>query len=461
MAQNASLPKGWKWTTLGESTKPMQKRVNPQNYPDLPYIGMENVEAHTMRLLGTVPAKQMKSSADSFNDGDILYGRLRPYLNKVLCPGFNGLCSTEFIIFRKVPHIYSKYLQYFLNSWDFVNFSNSLNAGDRPRVKFEQFADYPFLLPPLLEQERIVAKIEELFTQLEAGTAALRRVQAGLKSYKASVLKGACDGRLVSQDPSDEPAEELLRRLGKSPLVDDELSSLPEGWCWTTVNDLAKVGTGATPLRSKSKYWENATIPWITSGALNELQVYHAEEFINEIALRETNAKIFPAGSLLVAMYGEGKTRGKISELLIDATTNQACAALVFDGLGAECKPFVKLFFQKNYEDIRRLSSGGVQPNLNLSIIKSTRVPLSPIAEQFRIVAEVERRLSVIQTLEGVVSANLKRAERLRQSILKRAFEGKLVEQDPPDEPGEELLEMKTPAAKMTDIAAFKQTKLF
>src|SRR4051812_17149309 len=125
---NGNLPSGWTHTTLGEATKPMQKRVNPQDHPTLSYIGMEDIEAHSMRLLGTISAKEMKSAADTFLPGDVLYGRLRPYLNKVYLPGFEGLCSTEFIVFRKVPHIYSTYLQYFLNSWDFVNFANSLNA---------------------------------------------------------------------------------------------------------------------------------------------------------------------------------------------------------------------------------------------------------------------------------------------------------------------------------------------
>ena len=98
-------------------------------------------------------------------------------------------------------------------------------------------------------------------------------------------------------------------------------------------------------------------------------------------------------------------------------------------------------FFRKNYDDIRRLSSGGVQPNLNLSIIRATAIPLPPLTEQLRIVEEVERRLSVVQALEAAVEANLRRAERLRQAILKRAFEGRLVDQDPDDEPAALLLE--------------------
>jgi type I restriction enzyme S subunit len=125
-------------------------------------------------------------------------------------------------------------------------------------------------------------------------------------------------------------------------------------------------------------------------------------------------------------MYGEGKTRGKVSQMTIDAATNQACAALVFDGESTAHRAYVKLYFQKNYEDIRRLSSGGVQPNLNLSIVKNTRIPLPPIAQQEQILSEVDRRLSLAQRIDEAAEAGLLRAGRLRQAVLKVAFEGKL-----------------------------------
>src|SRR5438874_579806 len=110
------LPQGWAWTTLGEVSDTTRKRTNPEDSRDLPYIGLEHIEAHTMRLLGTVLASEMKSSAELFCPGDVLYGRLRPYLNKVFRPDFKGLASAEFIPFRQVPYVDSKYLQYFLNS---------------------------------------------------------------------------------------------------------------------------------------------------------------------------------------------------------------------------------------------------------------------------------------------------------------------------------------------------------
>ena len=206
----------------------------------------------------------------------------------------------------------------------------------------------------------------------------------------------------------------------KEPAAPDttDLPELPEGWVWASVEQMAEVGTGATPLRSKREYYDGGKVPWVTSGALNEEFVSAADECITDLAVQETNAKLFPAHTLLVAMYGEGKTRGKVSELLIDAATNQACAAIVMEGLSAKVRGYAKLFFLKNYEDIRRLSSGGVQPNLNLSHIKATAIPLPPLVAQHRIVAEVDRRLSLVREVETQVDAHLTRGERLRQAIL-------------------------------------------
>jgi type I restriction enzyme S subunit len=220
------------------------------------------------------------------------------------------------------------------------------------------------------------------------------------------------------------------RNKYSEPIAPDatHLPKLPTHWTWATVEQLTSlVGTGATPYRGKAAYWHEGTIPWVTSGALNDAAIDTAKEFITPLAIAETNAKLFPPGTLLVALYGEGKTRGMVSELRIAAATNQACAALQFDDFNSALKPFIRLYLLKNYDDIRLLSSGGVQPNLSLSIVKQTKIPLPPLAEQHRIVAEIEKQFTRLD--EGVkalrrVQANLKRH---RAAVLKAACEGRLV----------------------------------
>ena len=313
-----------------------------------------------------------------------------------------------------------------------------------------------------------MAEIEKQFTRLDASVAALKRVQANLKRYRASVLKAACEGKLVpteaglaqSEGRDYEAADRLLERIlserrarwdsqekrrgkYKEPVAPDttDLPKLPEGWGWCSVGQLASVGTGSTPLTSKPQFYQGGTVPWTTSAALNSPYVTTPNGFVTVQAARECNLSIYLPHTLLVAMYGEGRTRGKCSELLIRSTINQAIAAITMEDSASHCRQYTKLFLTRNYEETRRLSSGGVQPNLNLGLVRQLAVPLPPIAEQRRIVAEVDRRLSVIQQAESAVEANLARAERLRQSILKQAFSGKLVPQDSNDEPASVLLE--------------------
>src|SRR5690606_23149860 len=249
----------------------------------------------------------------------------------------------------------TKFLFYILKG---TNKSKIITGTAQPQVTINNANLLKLPLPPLPEQRAIVKKIEALFSSLDAGIADLKKAQEQLKIYRQAVLKKAFEG--ISEEKK--------------------------------VSDIANVETGATPKRGNKLYWENGTVPWITSGALNEEFVNNFNELITLTAIKETNCKVIPKGALLIAMYGEGKTRGKCSELKIDAATNQAVAAIVIKGDFIYCKPFIKWFFIKNYNDIRLLSSGGVQPNLNLSIIKNTVIPFPSKEQQAQIVKEIESR---------------------------------------------------------------------
>lgn len=368
----------------------------------------------------------------------------------------------------------NKYLMYSLNFTDYRGYANGTT---RLKLTQEAMRRLPIRLAPPATQSRIVDKVEELFSDLDVSVAALERARANLKRYRASVLKAAVEGRLTAawrrQNPPAETASQLLERIlaerrrkweetqlakfaaaGKTspkgwkdkypePAKPDtaKLPELPEGWCWALIDQLCEVGTGTTPSRGNAKYWTNGSVPWVASAAVNKPYVFESKECVTEEAVQETTLRVYPKHTLILALYGEGKTRGKISELMIPATINQALAALQTEGVSADCRQYLKTFMLSNYENLRRNSAGGVQPNLNLGLVQQIAVPLPPLCEQAEIVLQIEVAMSSVEASEKAIESGLFRSGSLRQSILKRAFEGKLVPQDPSDEPASVLLE--------------------
>jgi type I restriction enzyme, S subunit len=213
-----------------------------------------------------------------------------------------------------------------------------------------------------------------------------------------------------------------------------------EGWSSARIDEIATVGTGATPKRGEPRYYVGGNIPWVTSGAVADRTVTSAEEFITPSALAETNCKIFPRGTLLMAMYGEGLTRGKVARLEIAAATNQALAAIQLRDERVT-PDFLFWYLHSQYLELRERASGGVQPNLNLSMIKAVHIPYPSANQQAEIVRRIETAFAWIDRLAGEAQSARKLIHRLDQAILSKAFRGELVSQDPNDEPASVLLE--------------------
>ena len=280
------------------------------------------------------------------------------------------------------------------------------------------------------------------------------------QDLKNSILQLAIQGKLVPQDANDEPASVLLERIKAEkqklinekkikkekplPEITDEEKpfEIPENWEWVRLEDIAFVGTGSTPDRSNSEYY-GGTIPWVNSSLTQNDFICDTPECITEKAIEETSCRIYPIGTLIVAMYGQGKTRGQVSELKIVAATNQACAAInVYE---SNINSYIKLFFKYNYTTIRKEAAGGAQPNLNLIKIKKILIPLPPLSEQHRIVAKIEELMPLVEEYDKAQkeldALNAKLPEALKKSILQEAIQGKLVPQDPNDEPASVLLQ--------------------
>jgi type I restriction enzyme S subunit len=335
-------------------------------------------------------------------------------------------------------------------------------------VNFGQIADYPFPLPPLPEQQRIVAEIEKQLTRLEAGVAALRRARARLRRYRAAVLKAACEGRLIPQDPADEPAPVLLERIlterrarweaeqrarGKDPkslkypepAAPDTagLPELPGGWVWASLEQLTGLITSGS--RGWAKYYDQEGAVFIRAQDIktDALRLdYVAHVTLQGESAEGTRTRV-QKDDLLVTITGANVTKtALVREEITEAYVSQHVGLV--RSIISNSAPYLYYWVVSPAHGrgiLEENAYGAGKPGLNLDNLRDLVVAFPPLPEQHRIVAEVERRLSLVEELEAAVEANLRRAGRLRQALLQRAFEGRLVPQDPSDEPASVLLE--------------------
>ena len=323
-------------------------------------------------------------------------------------------------------------------------------------VSTKKLSNIELAFPPREQQQRIVAEIEKQFSRLDEAVANLKRVKANLKRYKAAVLKAAVEGKLTEEwrkaHPDVEPASKLLDRIlaerrakweeaeqakigakGKAPKNDKwkakykeptepdttNLPELPEGWMWASLDQLSEVVRGGSPRPAGDPRYFGGPVPWITVGPLTADESDYLHSVPDGLTLegKERSRYIEPETLLLT---NSGATLGVPKITLIGGCINDGVAALL--GVEHPLKRYLVTFLRTKTSSMRRINQGAAQPNLNTSIIKATVVPLPPEAEQHRIMAEVDRRLSLLRETEAQVDATLKRAERLRQSVLQRAF---------------------------------------
>jgi len=475
----STLPKGWARTTLEDLVRPKSERVSPTTQPDSPYIGLEHVQPHTNVILGTVPASSMTSSSASFDAGDILYGRMRPYLNKVVRPTFSGLASAEFIILPKSEAVEPSFLLKRISSIDFVEFACSQYEGDRPRVKFDALGKFQIDLPPISEQVRIVTKLEALLTDLDMGVAELQTAQKKLAQYRQSLLKAAVEGVLTAQWREDNPAAEngaqLLERIlqerrvrwetkqlakfaeqGKTPPKEwqkkypepvqpdtTDLPQLPEGWVWASLEQISEIQGGIQKQPSrvpKENKYPFLRVANVARGKLKLDDVHDIELFTGEL---ERLALV--AGDILIV---EGN--GSLAEIGRCAVWDGSIENAVHQNHLIRVRPII---VNSQFVETWVNSLGGIDKLTKLAVttsglytlsvkkISKIPVPIAPLTEQESATQTLIESLSALYLQEQSIELSLKQCAAQRQNILRAAFSGQLVPQDPNDEPASVLLE--------------------
>lgn len=341
------------------------------------------------------------------------------------------------------PSVSPKYVAHALRGASHRILKTCLKQGTTvASIETDALLNFEIPMVGLEEQGRVVAEIEKQFSRLDEATANLQRVKAGVKRYRASILKAAVEGRLVPGEAElacregrrYESADEFLaglrvdrdahegKRVPTHEREENRQTALPRGWCWALIGQLGAVVRGASPRPAGDPRFFGGKVPWITVGPItaNEDEyLWTVPDGLTEPG-KERSRYIEP-GTLLLTNSGATLGVPKISK--IGGCINDGVAAIL--GVNDPLKLYLLYFLRTRTIELRRIKQGAAQPNLNTAIIKSIAVPLPPPAEQRRIVDDLARRLSSLKEMESQVELNIVRTGRTRQAVLGRLINGR------------------------------------
>ncbi len=423
------IPDSWQWcrissiaTVLGGKRIPAGRKLSEEDTGHI-YIRVSDMKGDTVSTdnLQYVPEDIYSSISRYIINKEDIYITVAGTIGRIgkIPPELDGANLTENadrLVFSMINQDWLiKCLQSMFVQAQIADVTTKVG---QPKLAILRIQNLLLPLPPLAEQKRIVAKIEELLPKVEEyGKAqdALDKLNAELpERLKKSILQEAISGRLVPQDPNDEPASVLLDKiraekaklvkegklkkkdLEETPISEDERPfNIPDSWEWCKLGWIGDWGAGATPAKGNPEFYDNGTIPWLRTGELNNGYLYDSEIKVTPKALEKCSLRMCEIGDVLIAMYGA--TIGKTAIAGIKLTTNQACCA---------CTPYclynkyLMYFLMASKKTFTEMGEGGAQPNISREKIIAFPFPLPPLAEQKRIVAKIEQLLGEIEKLK-------------------------------------------------------------
>ena len=484
------LPHGWTHASLYDFSLILMGQSPPSNTYNASGNGLPFYQGKTeFGNMYPVPAKYCSVPNRIANEGDILISVRAPVGPTNLCPS-KSCIGRGLAAIRPLDNISSKFVLYLLRNKE-RKIANEGTGTTFKAISRKVLENLNVFLPPLAEQHRIVAKIEELFSELDNGVAQLKQVQAQLKSYRQSVLKHAFEGKLTEayrSQPSQTlpPAQELLNairqerkdrhrqalkdwqqevirwaeagKVGKKPgkpkahkelppLTDEEVEKLPvlpEGWVWVRLgNTIETIFDGPFGSNLKTDDYVEEGIRVIRLENIGYLEFNESKKtFISEEKYRSLEKHTVYSGDIVFSSFIADNIRCVVLPNSIDKAINKADCFCIRNNNGLMSQIYLAylLSARQSYKNLSLRVHGATRPKINTTQLKELSIPLCSTEEQHQIVQEIESRLSVAEHLERTVEESLRQAEVLRQSILQRAFTGQLVPQDPNDEPAVELL---------------------
>lgn len=452
------IPVNWCWVRLGELYE-----INPKVTTDdavlASFVPMERIEAGmTGRFTFEIqPWGKARKNHTQFADGDVAFAKISPCFENQKSMVVQGLTNgigggtTELIILRQ-PLINQRYTFLLVSTEDFISRGSATYSGTvgQQRISMDFVKGYPVPVPPFSEQQRIVDLIESLFAKLDEAKERAQAVVDGFELRKSAIMHKAFTGELTEQwrkEHSASPNTLLVdiekfscnwqkkdQQFLKDAQSTSQVVTLDNGHTWIkcTIGAISRVTNGSTPSRKFPQYWDG-TIPWVSSGEVRNNIIENTNECISQEGYDNSSVKLLPVGTVLIAMIGEGKTRGQSAILAINAAINQNIAAVIVDH-GLVSSRYIWYWFQMNYARNREKGSGTGPQALNCQRVRELDFFVPSLPEQKEVVRILDMTLSRELQAKKSAEAVLSQIDTMKKAILARAFRGELGTNDPSEE---------------------------
>jgi type I restriction enzyme S subunit len=410
------IPGHWHVKRLKYVAPVSDERVYPSMH-DIPYVALEHIESGTGKLKIDVDAHPGDSTASIFRPGDVLLGKLRPYLAKVLRVDFPGACSTELLVLRSDGEISPPFLAYQIISTGFIRWIDSMTYGTKmPRANPNQVANTEITLAPTEEQCAIATFLDQETEKIDALMAQKERLIELLQEKRTALITRAVTKGL---DPNVPMKDSGVEWLGK----------IPTDWDVKRIKWVARMESGHTPDKKVAAYWEHGDIPWIS---LNDTDFLKDHDYIsetafytNELGLQNSSARLLPERTVV---FSRDATIGRCAIIARPMAVSQHFIAWI---CGDQMLPeYLLQVFRAMTNELERLTMGATLRTIGMPDVMTLATPLPPKREQYRIVDHIQNERSKLDALSSRVQEGINAFREFRTALISAAVTGKIDVRD-------------------------------